>query len=259
MKKEGGSMMFCLKDQVAIVTGGAKGIGRGICEMLKKAGADVVICDIDEKTGRETARQLEVDFYPLDVADSQKVTAVFEKVVEKYGKLDILCANTGIYPQTRLADMTETEWDNVMNVNLKGMFLTVKKAAELMKERSYGRIILTSSITGPITGYPGWSHYGASKAGNLGFMRSVALEYAKYGITINAVQPGNIATEGLAEQGEDYLKEMEKTIPTHELGEPEDIGTAAVFFASKEAKFITGQALVIDGGQILPESPDALL
>lgn len=251
--------MFSLEEKVALVTGGAKGIGRGIVESLQKAGAKVVIADIDARVGQKTAQQLGADFFELDVTDAKQVTEVFEKIVAKYGKLDILCANTGIYPQVRLADMTEADWDKVMTVNLKGMFLTVKAAAEIMKKQKSGRIILTSSITGPITGYPGWAHYGATKAGILGFMRSVALEYARDGITINAIQPGNIKTEGLKAQGEAYLAQMAATIPTHELGKPADIGATAVFFASQEASFITGQALVVDGGQILPESPDALL
>ena len=130
---------------------------------------------------------------------------------------------------------------------------------KFMKQQNYGRVIVTSSVTGPNTGYPGWAHYGASKAGQLGFVRSAALEYAKYGITINAVQPGNILTEGLEAQGENYLEGTRKIIPIHELGEPEDIGYAVAFFASKEAKFITGQTLIVDGGQLLPEEPSAIL
>jgi short-chain dehydrogenase/reductase SDR len=125
-----------------------------------------------------------------------------------------------------------------------------------MKKQSYGRIILTSSITGPITGFSGWAHYGASKAGQLGFMRSVALEYAKYGVTVNAIQPGNILTEGLIGAGENYMNRMKEIIPVHTLGKPEDIGYAAVFLASREAGFITGQTIVVDGGQVLPETPD---
>ncbi|GHA02781.1 hypothetical protein GCM10007162_18840 [Ignatzschineria ureiclastica] len=128
-----------------------------------------------------------------------------------------------------------------------------------MKKQGYGRVIITSSITGNITGFPGWSHYGASKAAQLGFMRSAALEYARFGITVNAVLPGNILTDGLKAQGETYLDQMRATIPTHTLGEPKDIGYAAAFLASKEAKYITGQTIIIDGGQILPESPEALL
>jgi len=119
-------------------------------------------------------------------------------------------------------------------------------------------VILTSSITGPITGYPGWSHYGASKAAQLGFMRTAAIELAPRGITVNAVLPGNIATEGLADLGAEYRRSMELSIPQRRLGEVTDIGNAALFFATDEAAYITGQALVIDGGQILPESLAAL-
>ena len=145
------------------------------------------------------------------------------------------------------------------DVNLKGTFFVGQAALVAMRKNGYGRIVIASSITGAITGYPGWSHYGASKAGQLGFMRSVALECAREGITVNAVMPGNILTEGLAAQGEAYLEEMKRSIPTHSLGKPEDIGHAVCFLASKEAGFITGQTIIVDGGQILPESPEALL
>lgn len=251
--------MFSLNNQIALVTGGANGIGKGIVKMLQKAGAHVIIADIDENNGQKTAEELGTSFLVMDVTDGVRVESVIQEIVEKYGRLDILCANTGIFPQQTLEKMTEEDWDHIHNVNSKGTFLTVKAAVKQMRQQKYGRIILTSSITGPITGFPGWSHYGATKAGQLGFMRSVALEYAKDGITINAIQPGNILSEGLKAQGEKYLNQMKASIPTHTLGKPEDIGSAAVFFASKEASYITGQALVIDGGQILPESPEALI
>ena len=118
--------------------------------------------------------------------------------------------------------------------------------------------MLTSSITGPVTGFPGWAHYGATKAGMLGFMRTAALEFARHGVTVNAVLPGNIRTEGLTGLGEEYLRRMERSIPLGVLGEPEDVGHAALFLASNEARFITGQTLIVDGGQTLPESLDAL-
>jgi 3-oxoacyl-[acyl-carrier protein] reductase len=121
-----------------------------------------------------------------------------------------------------------------------------------------GRVVLTSSITGPITGYPGWSHYGATKAGQLGFMRTASIELARHGITINAILPGNILTEALTALGPEYLRSMAASIPLKRLGTVEDVGHAALFFASKEAAYITGQTIVVDGGQILPESRDAL-
>jgi 3-oxoacyl-[acyl-carrier protein] reductase len=150
--------------------------------------------------------------------------------------------------------MTEADFDQVMGTNLKGMFLTVSACLPAMKQKKNGRIILTSSITGPVTGFSGWSHYGASKAGQLGFMRTAALALAPYGITVNAVLPGNIATEGLAGMGEEYRRSMEAAIPLRRLGSVTDIANAALFFATDEAAYITGQSLVIDGGQILPES-----
>ncbi|HAE77209.1 3-oxoacyl-ACP reductase FabG [Morganella morganii] len=251
--------MFDLTGKIAVVSGGAKGIGRGIVTALKKGGATIVIADIDEKTGRATAAELGTDFIVLDVTSQSQCRAVVSEIREKYGRLDILCSNTGIFPQCTIKSMTEQDWDTMQKVNVKGMFFLVQAALSVMEEQKYGRIVITSSITGPVTGFPGWSHYGASKAAQLGFMRSAALEYARLGITINAVQPGNILTEGLKAQGETYLNQMRATIPTHTLGEPEDIGYAAAFLASDEAKYITGQTIIIDGGQILPESPEALL
>jgi 3-oxoacyl-[acyl-carrier protein] reductase len=154
--------------------------------------------------------------------------------------------------------MSPEAWDEVMDTNLKGTFLAIKACVPHLKNSSQGRIVITSSITGPVTGYPGWTHYGATKAGQLGFMRTACIELAKYGITVNAVMPGNIVTEGLQGLGADYLKTMAASIPLKRLGAVEDIGNAAAFFASKEAAYITGQTIIVDGGQILPESLEAL-
>jgi len=154
--------------------------------------------------------------------------------------------------------MTEAQWDEVSDTNLKGTFLTVKAALPFLKKSEQGRIVITSSITGPITGFPGWTHYAASKAGQLGFMRTACLELAKYGITVNAVMPGNIITEGLIGNGEAYIKSMEASVPLKRLGTVDDIGHAALYFASKEAGYVTGQTIIVDGGQILPESLEAI-
>jgi 3-oxoacyl-[acyl-carrier protein] reductase len=145
-----------------------------------------------------------------------------------------------------------------MGINLRGTFLAVKACLPALTTTGRGRIVVTSSITGPITGYPGWSHYGASKAGQLGFVRTAAIELAAAGITINAILPGNIATEGLISLGPDYMAMMANSIPMKRLGSVEDIANAALFFATGEAGYITGQTLVIDGGQVLPESLAAL-
>ncbi len=154
--------------------------------------------------------------------------------------------------------MTEAQWDEVHATNLKGTFLCVQAAVPYLKKSDQGRIVITSSITGPVTGFPGWTHYGASKAGQLGFMRTACLELAKYGITVNAVMPGNILTEGMIDMGEAYIQTMANAIPLKRLGTVADIGHAALYFASKEASYVTGQTIVVDGGQIVPESLEAL-
>ena len=247
--------MFDLAGEVALVTGGVKGIGKGIAKALKQARAKVIIGDIDKNRGKEVANEMGVEFRHFDVTDKDLVDYTIQSIYEEYGKISILCSNAGIFPRTSIEKMTEKDWDEVQNINMKATFFVTKAALKYMKKQSYGRVILTSSITGPITGFYGWAHYGASKAGQLGFMRSAALEYAKYGITVNAIQPGNILTDGLIKAGEEYMKKMKEIIPVYTLGKPEDIGYAAVFLASREAGFITGQTIVVDGGQVLPETP----
>lgn len=250
--------MFDLSGQTAIVTGGAKGIGKGIARVLAGAGARVVIADIDDAAGPGAAREVGGEYIHTDVTSRDACRALVRQVVDRHGRLEILCSNTGIYPQTRLEEMSEADWDRVQGVNLKPLMFLVQAALPPMRDQGYGRIVVTSSITGPITGYPGWTHYGASKAGQLGFLRSAALELARHGVTINAVMPGNVLTEGLEAQGEAYLDQMRAAIPTHALGAPEDVGHAVCFLASREARYVTGQQLVVDGGQVLPESPDAV-
>lgn len=250
--------MFQLANQVAVITGGARGIGRGIAEVLSKAGAHVVIADVDEAAGQAAAGELGVEFELLDVSSRDSCQRAVDAIGERLGGIDILCSNAGIFPQAPLETMTEDDWEKVITVNLRGALFMTQAVLPGMRERGHGRIVLTSSITGPLTGYPGWAHYGASKAGQLGFMRSAALECARDGITINAVMPGNVLTEGLREQGEKYLREMAESIPTRALCEPQDIAYAVCFLASPEARYITGQTLIVDGGQVLPESFEAL-
>lgn len=178
--------------------------------------------------------------------------------VDAFGSLDVLCANAGGFPQTKIVDMDPAEWDEVMGINLRSAFLCVKAAIPHFEKANRGRVILTSSITGPVTGFPGWAHYGASKSGQLGFLKTASMELSRYNTTINAVMPGNIYTEGLQDLGQDYLDTMAASIPLKRLGQVEDIGNAALFFASDEASYITGQSLIVDGGQILPESLEAI-
>lgn len=252
-----------MENKVVIVTGAAKGIGRGIARVFAAEGGKVAVVDLDEPAGRKTTAALqeaggEAFFLQTDLTRWEQVERMAQAVAGRWGRIDVLIANAGIFPAARIEEMSEADWDRVLNINLKGMFFSVKAVLPWMRRQSAGRIVITSSITGPITGFPGWAHYGASKAGMLGFLRSAALEVAKDNITINAVLPGNILTEGLEGVGEDYMETMRKSIPLGKLGEPEDIAYAMLFLASDEARYITGQTLVVDGGQILPESILAL-
>jgi 3-oxoacyl-[acyl-carrier protein] reductase len=256
-------MFNSLKGRSVIVTGASKGIGRGIARRFGAAGCQVMV--VSRKMVEAEAVAAEIisaggvaEPLSADVTLAADMQAMASATLNSFGAIDILCANAGVFPASPLGTMTESDFDLVIGTNLKGTFLAVTACLPAMKVQKKGRIILTSSITGPVTGYPGWAHYGASKAGQLGFMRTAALEFARFGITVNAVLPGNIATEGLAGMGADYVRRMEASIPMRRLGTVADIANAALFFASEEAAYITGQSLVIDGGQILPESLAAL-
>jgi len=256
-------MFTSINDRSVIVTGASKGIGKGIAEVFARAGAKVLVVARNGDAAEEVARGINNDggiasAISADVTSEEDMKQMAAIAIERHGNLDILCANAGIYPQTKLEEMTVEEWDGVLATNLKGNFLSVKACLPHMKASDYGRIILTSSITGPVTGFPGWTHYGASKSAQLGFMRTACMEFAKFGITVNAVLPGNTLTEGLMELGQDYLDTMAASVPLKRLGTVEDIGNAALFLATKEAGYITGQTITVDGGQIIPESLEAL-
>jgi 3-oxoacyl-[acyl-carrier protein] reductase len=257
-------MFTSLKGRSVIVTGGSKGIGKGIARTFAREGADVLIAGRDEASLSAAAGDLaadaegRVETAVCDVSKVDDCRALAATALERFGRIDVLCANAGIFPDKPLAELTEADIDLVLGCNLKGTMFSVQACLDALAASGHGRVVVTSSITGPITGYPGWSHYGASKAAQLGFLRTAAIELAPKRITINAIMPGNIATEGLADMGEEYIRGMEAVIPQHRLGTVEDIGHAALFFASEEAGYITGQTLVVDGGQVLPESPAAL-
>jgi 3-oxoacyl-[acyl-carrier protein] reductase len=253
-------MTQSLKGRSAVVTGGSKGIGKGIARVLANAGARVAIVARHADQAEAAAKEIGHGAFGLagDVTSMASMDKVMKTVADKNGGLDVLCANAGIFPPAKLEEMTSEQWDEVVDTNLKGTFHSVKAAIPYLKTSDQGRIVLTSSITGPVTGFPGWTHYGATKAGQLGFMRTACIELARYGITVNAVLPGNILTEGLIGMGEEYQKTMAASIPLKKLGTVEDIGYAALYFASKEAGYVTGQTIIVDGGQILPESLEAL-
>jgi 3-oxoacyl-[acyl-carrier protein] reductase len=244
-----------LTDQVAVVTGGARGIGRGIAAVLAAEGARVVVVDVDAEAGEETAAALGALAISADVTDRSSVEAMASRVADELGRIDIVAANAGAYPFADLETLDEEMWNRVMDLNVGGAVRTVQACLPAMRARGYGRIVLTSSITGPITGQPGFTHYGASKAAMLGFMRSAAVELARSGITVNAVLPGNVATEGFADTSDEHQRTMLSSIPMGRYAEPEEVGWAVRFLASPEAAYITGQTLVVDGGQVLPEAP----
>ena len=178
------------------------------------------------------------------------------KTAEKHGKIDILVHNAaGIYPPKRIDSMTEAEWHEAIHTNLDGTFYAVKSVIPFMKQQNYGRIVFTSSISGPRVGLPTKCHYTASKGGMNGFMKTIAVELAKYNITVNAVEPGNIETEGLAKANDPKIIEQRiAPIPMKRLGSPEEVAYAHLFLASDEARYITGQSIIVDGGQTLPET-----
>jgi 3-oxoacyl-[acyl-carrier protein] reductase len=229
-------MTQSLKGRSVAVTGGSKGIGKGIARVFAQAGAKVGIIARNLEAAEAAAKEIGHGAFGVagDVTSKASMEKALAEVAKRNGGLDVLCANAGIFPPARLEEMTEAQWDEVQNTNLKGTFLSVQAAVPYLKTSDQGRIVLTSSITGPVTGFPGWTHYGSTKAGQLGFMRTACLELAKYGITVNAV------------------------LPLKKLGVVDDIGHAALYFASKEASYVTGQTIIVDGGQILPESLDAL-
>jgi 3-oxoacyl-[acyl-carrier protein] reductase len=248
-----------LDGQVAIVTGGARGIGLGIATVLRAEGANVVIADIDGAVAAQAAAQLcDTGEHALavqaDVTVPTDVGSMAAEAVRRWGRIDILAANAGIYPHIPLAELGVADWNRVIGINVTGALLAIQACVPRMTEQGYGRVVLTSSITGSVVGQPGYTHYGASKAAMLGLMRSAALELAAAGITVNAVLPGNIRTPGFADLGAEHERRMLAAIPAKRFGEPEDVGWAVRFLASHEAGYITGQTLIIDGGQVLPES-----
>ncbi len=256
-------MFTPIEGRSVIVTGGSKGIGRGIARVFASAGAHVLIVGRDEAALKAATEELgtlpgTVSWFRGEVGRREDCQAMAAAAVERHGGIDVLCANAGIFPSARLDTMTPEDLEQVLSTNLKGTIWSVQACIPELERSGHGRVVVTSSITGPITGYPGWSHYGASKAAQLGFIRTAAIELAPKRITINAVMPGNVFTEGLDGMGEEYIAQMAGSVPLGRLGSVDDIGNAALFLASDEAGYITGQTLVIDGGQALPESLMAL-
>lgn len=246
--------------RVAIVTGAARGIGAGIAEQFLAEGASVVFGDMLREEGEARVAALGVPeralFFPVDVSNEEQVGALVDFAVTKFGRLDIAVQNAGIFPLQSIERMPVQDWDRVLAVNLRSAFLVARAALGPMRRQNYGRIVLTSSITGPRVANPGLAHYAASKAGINGFIRSAALEFAGYGITVNGVEPGNIASEGLADREPELIQAMLDAIPLARLGTADDVANAVSFLADERSGYITGTTIVVDGGQLLPEGAD---
>lgn len=250
-----------LGGRVAVVVGAARGIGAAIAERFVADGARVVIGDAEVEAGVATAARLGGDgvarFVATDISRKADADAIVQAAVDGFGRLDILVQNAAIYPWTLIEDIEPEEWDQVMAVNLRGTYLAARAALPAMRAQGGGRMIFTSSITGPRVTSPGHGHYAATKAGINGFLKSAALEFSGYGITVNGVEPGNILTEGMKlHRSADFIAMMEQAVPLGRLGKPQDIAATVAFLASDDAAYITGTTIVVDGGQTLPEGHD---
>ncbi|MFI5384545.1 MAG: 3-oxoacyl-[acyl-carrier-protein] reductase [Fimbriimonadales bacterium] len=240
------------QDQVVVVTGASRGIGRVIAEAFAKEGAKVACLDIVEVGTQALAKELGggARGYGCDVSDAASVEQAFEKVQAEMGTPAVLINNAGITRDTLMLRMSEEDWDKVLDVNLKGAFLCTKAVSRYMMKARYGRIISLSSVVG-IHGSAGQANYAASKAGLIGLTMTVAKEFGSRGITCNAVAPGFIATEMTENLPAEFKEDAIKRAPAGRLGTPADIAPAILFLASEEAAYITGQTLTIDGGLFL--------
>lgn len=241
-----------LKGQVALVTGASRGLGKAIALRLAAAGGKVACVARDESKLEETVTAIreaggDAEPFSCSVTDGEQVLAVVDKVVKEWGSLEIIVNNAGITRDTLFPRMADDEWDEVIDTNLRGAFLFTRAVTRTMLRARYGRIINVSSVAGLI-GNPGQANYSASKAGLIGMTRSVARELAGRNITVNAIAPGFIESDMSAALGEMVIEEAKKRIPAKRLGTPEEVAACALFLASRDASYVTGQVLVVDGG-----------
>ena len=245
-----------LSSKVAFITGGGSWIGKEIANVFAREGAKVFIVGLEEKKLAQTASAITqaggvASYAVVDVRNENIIQTAIAKTVSLYGKIDILVQNAGIYPSVMLNQMTLPDWQKVIDVNLTGTFIVLKLILPILKKQNSGRAIFISSITGNETGYPGYAHYAASKAGMNGLMRTAALELATHHITVNSIGPGNIFNEEMFIASQAEREAMLKAIPLGRIGKPIDVANLALFLASDESSFITGQHFVIDGGETI--------
>ena len=247
--------MFNLANKVAIVTGASRGIGKVIAKVFANAGAHVVCVARTEDAIKSLSDEINTNggsasFQTCDIGDGYAFSSLISDIAKEQGKLDILVNNAGVTQDNLLMRMKEDQWDTVLNINLKGAFHGMKAAVRPMMKNRSGRIINITSIVG-ITGNPGQANYAASKAGLIGMSKSVAKEVATRGITVNCIAPGWIGTDMTDELSDEVKEEFLSRIPAKRIGSPEDIANTALFLASDEASYITGQTITVDGGRII--------
>lgn len=247
--------MIKLENKVVIVTGSARGIGFTIAETFAQAGATTIISDMSEDSVNQAVENLKsknysVDGFVMNVTDSAQVESVFKQIIEKYKQIDVLVNNAGITKDTLIMRMKESEWDAVINVNLKGTFICTQKVSRYMMNQRNGSIINISSVIG-LMGNLGQSNYAASKAGIIGLTKSTAKEFASRNIRANAIAPGFIETEMTAQLKPEVVENYAKAIPMQRMGKPIDVANACLFLASDLSAYITGQTIQVDGGLIM--------
>lgn len=250
-----------LEGRVAVVIGCARGIGAAIAARLLRDGASIVAADRNIELLRDTVDGFDAGDRVLasnaDIRAPGTADRLAGEAVERFGTLDIMIQNAAIFPWSLIPDISVEEWDAVLETNLRGAFLTARAALPHLRNSEHGRLIFTSSITGPHVTSAGHAHYAASKAGISGLVKTAAIEFSEFGITVNAIEPGNILTEGLtAERSQQFIDSMIAAIPLGRLGTPEDVANAVSFLASDDASYITGTSIIVDGGQTLPEMKD---
>jgi len=241
-----------LAGKVALVTGAAQGIGKAVALLLARNGADIVVSDINLEKAEETAKEVQILgrkalAIKVDVAKSDDVDKMVQAILAQFGHIDILINNAGIARDKLILRMTEEDWDAVLNINLKGTFNCTKAVVRHMSKQKSGKIVSIASVVGEM-GNAGQGNYAASKAGVIGFTKTIAREFAQRGINVNAIAPGYIETP-MTEALPDKVKEdLKRLIPMDRLGKPEDVAEAVLFFVSESANYITGQVLNVNGG-----------